>query len=600
MKSCLRSISPFVHALAVLSLCGMAACSTASDDPVPVAPNGDQATYVSLSLSAARSAAPLRVPSGGENGDGLEHGQDYENQITSLTAFFYNAEGPNAPAATPIAGILYCGAEQLAGALPGIDSQWSTRPMPVAGLKPGIDYRVLIVANAGDLRGEGLTTLGSVRDCVMKRSLWTYTTVSGYSDFCMASADGDEMIVGSSGKGTQDDPVVTDRPVGIERLTARIDYSDRRTSLTTKGGHYQGTARITRAALANVPASAAYGTYLLKRVSPATDLSVAPDYLGDERIDAAGHAANYVIDPYTRLKTTAGYHADSLEWLSRYESPLATFTDGEGHWYDDKLTDGTVLTGEAQGYRRIGYALENVTAASEQSLRYCTAVVFEAQFVPLATAHTTMDGYQAGQTFIDFGGTLYRTVSQAIKAYYLTQGTDWAGVVAHTFSTTDTWGDVETYARSLPSNDPAAWREYLHSQAAGHAAGDQLDAAAVVSLTWSAYLRDVLQITESDAGVTTAVSADHGMTTRGRLHMAGTRLYYNGRCYYTYTIRHADDGDTATDGVMEYAIVRNNVYKLDINAIRDLGNDVPTDSGGITITVAVRNWSVLPPEKIEL
>lgn len=598
MKVCQRPISRLAYALAALTLCGMAACTSANDDPVHVEPG--QATYVSLSLTSSHQNTPRRTPAAGENGDGLEHGQDYENLITNITAFFYNADGPNASATTPIAGTLYCDATQLAGQESGIDSQWRTRPIPVAGLIPGVPYHVLIVANAGDLRGEGLTTLGALQKYVVHTPLWTQTEGGTYSTFFMASANGNEKIDFNSGSGTEDDPVMTDRPVGIERLAARIDYRDQRKDLTTPTGKYRGTVSITRTALANVPDAMTHGTYLFKRVTPGKDLQEAPIYLGDELTDAQGYASNYVIDPFSARKTVQSYQTDSTTWLDRYTRPLSTFTDSEGSWYTASLTAGTPLGGEAAGYSRIGYALENVTAAGEQKACFCTVIVFEASFVPQAEANTYMQGYQAGETFFDFDGTLYRNLTQAMEAFYQSQQADWNRAQAPTFDTGATWADVQTYISELPLNDPAGWREYLRKLAAGHNPTEPYDPASATAMTWAAYLRDVLQVTESATGVTTAVSSDHGMTTRRQLHATGTRLYYNGRCYYTYLLRHADDGSTATDGIMEHAVVRNNVYKLDINAIRDLGNDVPTDSGGINITVAVKNWSVLPAEQIEL
>lgn len=46
-------------------------------------------------------------------------------------------------------------------------------------------------------------------------------------------------------------------------------------------------------------------------------------------------------------------------------------------------------------------------------------------------------------------------------------------------------------------------------------------------------------------------------------------------CYYKYWIRHMDNGNAEQMGPMEFAIVRNNAYKLDVKAVSGLGE--PTD-----------------------
>lgn len=46
-------------------------------------------------------------------------------------------------------------------------------------------------------------------------------------------------------------------------------------------------------------------------------------------------------------------------------------------------------------------------------------------------------------------------------------------------------------------------------------------------------------------------------------------------CYYKYWIRHMDNDNAEQMGIMEFAIVRNNAYKLDVKAVSGLGE--PTD-----------------------
>ena len=53
------------------------------------------------------------------------------------------------------------------------------------------------------------------------------------------------------------------------------------------------------------------------------------------------------------------------------------------------------------------------------------------------------------------------------------------------------------------------------------------------------------------------------------------REYHNGLCYYVWRVRHSDDEDPSEDGIMEYGIVRNNIYRLLVSNIYGLGDEVP-------------------------
>ena len=53
------------------------------------------------------------------------------------------------------------------------------------------------------------------------------------------------------------------------------------------------------------------------------------------------------------------------------------------------------------------------------------------------------------------------------------------------------------------------------------------------------------------------------------------RTYHNGLCYYVWRVRHSEDGDASEDGIMEYGIVRNNIYRLLVSDIYGLGDEVP-------------------------
>ena len=70
----------------------------------------------------------------------------------------------------------------------------------------------------------------------------------------------------------------------------------------------------------------------------------------------------------------------------------------------------------------------------------------------------------------------------------------------------------------------------------------------------------------------------------------GILKYEDGICYYTYWIRHADDGDPDKISPMEYAIVRNNIYQVEVASITTIGPPEPEDEVNAAIKVYVVNW----------
>ena len=80
------------------------------------------------------------------------------------------------------------------------------------------------------------------------------------------------------------------------------------------------------------------------------------------------------------------------------------------------------------------------------------------------------------------------------------------------------------------------------------------------------------------------------------------KVYTNGVCYYPYWIRHENNDDQHVMGVMEFDIVRNNIYDISVSEIKGLGLsevDVPDptdpDESGdaqLTVILNVKDWVV--------
>lgn len=73
--------------------------------------------------------------------------------------------------------------------------------------------------------------------------------------------------------------------------------------------------------------------------------------------------------------------------------------------------------------------------------------------------------------------------------------------------------------------------------------------------------------------------------TEDNLTDFGILKYENGVCYYTYYIRHADDGAPAAESPMEHAIVRNNLYRLKVNSVSG-----PGGAGELVVIVTIAPW----------
>lgn len=82
------------------------------------------------------------------------------------------------------------------------------------------------------------------------------------------------------------------------------------------------------------------------------------------------------------------------------------------------------------------------------------------------------------------------------------------------------------------------------------------------------------------------------------LSQYGITKYQDGICYYTYWIKHAEDEDDTTVSPMEYAIVRNNIYQVNVTGINDIGTVTPTDYG-LYLSCTVTDWEKENPVTID-
>lgn len=574
-KNILHTVKGVAGCLLMASLA--AGCAQEDIDTAPSGGGGMSASsYVSLSFASQQSTPTRSNPTGGETGDGDETGQDYENEIKSAVAFFYQGNnGVNSDGSTKIMAVATFNVGSYTEPGNGIDRTYTTTPQQV-DLDDGT-YNVLVVANPGAdwWTGQSLT-LADVRNHI-QTTAWT-ASGSDYSDFVMTSAADATLTLNSN---PESDPAKA--TVNVERMAARLDYKAEASYTCTDPAYTGATVEITGAALVN---NLTAGSYMLKRVASTVD--GVPTYLGNETPDA-GVQTNYVLDPWTAVKTsdnnsfTIGGEVKTAEDL--YGEWFGNLSQDPNYWAD-YVQPGIEVSDGAETWQRIGYTLENTTAAEEAGKRYSTGVVFKAKFHPQGVAN-----YQDGATFFALGTHLFASMEDMMTYVY---GADFSQFDAK-IDACDNWASVKTFAASLLDNDPSGYKAFLLGQ------DEAQDLAQVKeSLKWSAYMLSNCGYSAS-LNETYKVELDqNGIVTRNALQSYGVRTYEDATCYYTWWVRHSNDNNDETKGIMEYAIVRNNIYKLTVNSIYSLGNYVPGEDENIILDVYVNDWLLLDPETLPM
>ena len=534
-------------------------------------------SYVSLDIvPTAGPDSRAGDPTGGEDGDGREPGQDYENEVTTVTAFVMAGDaGINAPGTTPIEAVIqFYSLTQQDDASAPYSRAYRTETLPVA--IPDGTYSVLAVANGGDMAwatNAANLTLADVRNHIYKGAAWQ-ESADGYGQFVMASADDAKLTLSSN---SADEPAMAE--IGVERLAARVDYQKQVSYTCAEQAVFPGTVEIEGAVLVN---NMTAGSYLFKRTADDTT-GTNLRYLGRETAPD-GVATNYVIDPWTARKTP------NMGGLPAYLYGLRLGSYATSADWMEVIREGTPVTDvEGKEWLRIGYTLENTADRTAEPRDYATGVVFRARFTP---AEGTVKGsYTADHTFFRWNGALYATCRDIMKAYWGAGRVDRAesDVKACT-----TWDDLRAVANDLQAGDPTGYVSWLRSCVDGHSkVGDVLGDAS--HYTWTSYMRTVCGYTVDADGV---VQIDgNNKNTRELLARHNVQTYRDARCYYTYWIRHG--GSESSDATMKHAIVRNNIYKLSVDGVYDLGDDLPGEMP-LVVTVYVNNWTLLPEETLPM
>ncbi len=588
--------------LAVIGATCLFSCDLIHDDDMKCqhyTADGVPFAYVGLNISAGNANQVTKAnPTGGEEGDGREEGVRDENVVSNITAFFFESDkGINSDASTPI--VARQSWPSSAFTYKG-NTQYTTDPIEVEHLQVGHTYDVLVITNVDPIFGMDVNTLGELRNMTTS-DIWKYERDWTSNDeryihtkFVMASADaGNKLFIHNANSSTN--PATTSL-INVERLSARVDYQARGLEGEAAGVYTVkdkttnaeiGKAKILGAMLINT-LNATAPSYLFKHVTKENEdfTTGAIDYLGLETVKGENVATNYVLDP----KSRAGKHKADFEPVIYY--PNIGYADLD--WSKKILTESCVA-GLTDDYICIGYPKENVNRIGKRT--HTTGVVFQAQYTPM--------DFTERDTYFEWNGKIYATLEGMEQAYdgtglswgYISDDAKWAVVT--------TWASLRTdIIARIKVDDPAGYRAWLVAKSKNKEG--TLDDATKKNLRWDWYVTNFLRYSVSGGKATVDVGASDGFT-RNLLHQAsGVATYKEGICYYTYWIKHANDQDPSNDlvkgkseggGVMEYAIVRNNIYKLRVMSISTPGGDIPGDRT-VNVNVLVENWDPLNREDI--
>ncbi|BEG99043.1 Mfa1 family fimbria major subunit [Bacteroides sedimenti] len=595
-------------ALIAIMLLAMAACVDIYDRPNDEeCPINKAGTFITLTINTPLTTRS--TPTGGENGDAVENGQTNENIINNLSVFFFQGTDINQAIETnaPIAGTSYFESSDIIG------NTTKTRKVNI----PKGTYHVIVAANAGNLTSTFGTT-AKVKDVCdyLQKQAWTESN-GNYSQFVMSSANDASTNISASNSESSPAQIYVD----IERLAARIDFIPSKSTDATDLNNYlvkdASNKTIARVIINKIKLINRFtaGSYLIKRVAETTSSTL--NYLGNEKSDINGVQTNYVLDPWTVQKTKEnlnGQHFNLLNGGSGTDaasSLYASYYNGSfSMGVEDKVKNSN-LTYNGTNYYILGYSLENTTDKINQLNGYTTGVMFETTYIPYLitnydpSSHTnqTINNSNAITFFTYNNGDMVCNSLEAVEFASLKSGQPADDFFAQTFTSVNTWQDVLQYFNRIKDNDPLGFKTYLSLKLSGKS----LSANLTETISWKSFILSTYGYSNSGGVV---YINQNSKPTQLLLSEKNIRCYENGISYYPYWIRHSNNSSTEA-GVMEFSIVRNNIYKLKVNSFSGAGKFIPYDPGtdspenpgeesSIRMFVSVTPWRVITHPEIIL
>lgn len=620
----LKHYSLWAFALAFAAV----SCSDDLDNPGKNDQNPD-ANGQTAKINIAINTETTTKATPGEDGDNNEVGLANESKVHDVTLILYDRpENANNWNITKDCNLVAAGWTDQVGVMedsnvttPGEDGfpngKMTTIEVKVAdptttlATSEGKEYGIIVVTNLGSkteladkVGQEGLKTVDD----------FDKTLYGDIKDkkFVMST----HSITGSAGNSTvtlkTNDTKIPTAVAYVERLSAKIRIAPNTQSnytytIPTENQSNAGDEIVlTDVAIVNQLTS---GSFLLKRVTPAletnkTDLDLeatdrVDEIIGDEKGSATEAATNFVIDPWTCVKkkesvsNTLSYSgttpATNLAYTNRFEEK--SYNDLWSSFSNNTTTlDATKL--DDNNHQRLCYTQENTTNVANSINGYSTGALFKATYYPkkwsvvnendgsVSATDIEYGDTKTAQTFYTYNNAIYKDYKSILAMFLKSGDIDYAD-----FTNTDD-ANFATNINALVTEDPFGYIKAMQEEAKKESHTFQ---------TPEDYLK----------------SFNNDWTDNQKKEFnAKVKKYTDGVCYYPYWIRHADNGKPTQTGVMEFAIVRNNIYDLKVTAIRELGlsevdvtdpeNPNEDSSLRIQVQIYVKNWVVRSNEQIIL
>lgn len=502
--------------------------------------------YVSFKVDTPSTKSSTEEDGTSDAEPDVEPGQDYENMIKNVDVILVCQDNPAADnMQSVVAGVV-----ELSEAQPDVFVATFSR----TEILPGAKYKVYLYVNDYKKRWVSGDTETVSFDINESETLTNDTDLDNYSSksngFFMTNADPDAKNLvnlpseAEMARYTSEQTPYDLGTFNVERAVARFDFRDgsnndntytwKQTDAAT-GAEVESPVKIKLTDLSLMNMSKAF--YHFRRVS-------ADGTSEDAEVGAAETKTNYVVDTdWDWKKVSAG---------KMLANPAQEVTDFAAHYFYhmssteerdwDPISEITVADkwDGAQEYKIWRYAVENTipddgTVENPNNNSYqlhalTTGVAFKGQILPSDAAS---DDLKAAMTDGD-----------ALYVYNNVMYGSWAMTCA---AASDT--EKPNYALM------AALKQYCN-------------AANLVYDTVVAGNDEP----GTDADVVSAL-ADAGFKRFSAKDVDGSKVY---EVQYNYWNQHNDNGYDAAMGAMEFAVVRNNVYKLAVTQISGFGH--PTSS----------------------
>lgn len=499
---------------------GIATAFSACSDEVDLSANNEGSTEESTSQVFMQFNLELPAVSrsttqiGGGSDAGVEIGKDYENQVSEVLVVITDATE----------GSTYDKFIAKSSVVTPSSANNTTYVVPFKTTEltssAGKSVNVYVYCNPTEELTKATTF--DVNKDYYKLTDATNATIWTKNKFLMTNADNDykrTLPANLDNYKVESNPFDLET-IKVERAAARFDYkssvADETYTLMEKDGKVEVTVTLTDMALVNLSKE----FYYLRRVSAdgtSTNAAIGGTEVG-------GTSANYVVDTDADWKSSYSSGSESDHFYYTYQP-----NDAGASTYDwDKIADVTGASGTADTDNSWN---ADGTKGDYKIWRYATE-----NTIPKGTD----DGLQKKgiTTGVAFKGEI-KGVSDGMKT--LLNGTNTVYVFDNILW--GTWDNVKTAAEVTESGNTTLANPLLAAAYKEAMKGGYADAKAV------------------DAGFTIFKP-----NTDGKYEV----LYY-------YWNRHNDNDNNGSMGPMEFAVVRNNVYKLSVTGVNKFGH--PTNPG---------------------